>query len=191
MQRISSISLFVLAAFVVLLSAACDPDNCPDGLIPIDPDDNTAPDVYWQINSVTMTPSGPASSLTLLNEFENTYEMSVNELVTVFLVAEDNESGVRTIDITGNFGFTCEQAGGNIFIADGVFPGNPINFTSSNTCGTPEGAYQATIIDASDFCSGNGESFLGAVYGFDGIAENNASDLRLTRLVVNVNPLEI
>jgi hypothetical protein len=191
MQRISSFMLLALAAFVVFLSASCDPVDCPDGLIPIDDTDATAPEVYWRVTAFTMTPDGPISSITMLNEFENTYEMGTNELVTVFLIAEDNESGVLSINVTGGFGFTCQQDGGGVFIADGIVPGNQINFTNSMTCGTPEGAYQVIEIDGADLCSGPDLSFVNGVYGFDGISENNANDLRLTRLVINVNPHEL
>lgn len=191
MQRISSFSLFVLAAFIVLLSASCDPDDCPDGFIGIDPADASGADVHWRITSFVSTPSGPTSSIVILDEFENTYTVGENELVTVFLVATDNESGIRTIDVTGGFGFSCEEDNGSIILGSGVFPSNPFSFGGSMTCGAPEAAYQVTEFTGSDFCAGPDRTFRGATYGLDGIAENNVDILSLTRLTINVNADEL
>lgn len=191
MQRIPSFVLLVLATFVVFLSAACDPEDCPDGSIVIDPDASSGAYVHWQITSSIDTPLGPAPSVVILDDFESTYTVRENESVTVVLIATDNECGIHSVDVTGGFGYSCQEGNGSIIFGSGTFPSNPINYIGSMTCGLPEAAYQVTEFTGSDFCSGPNRTFRGATYSLDGIAQNNLGVLSIIRLTINVNPTEL
>lgn len=191
MLRTHSFALFLLAMLVVFLSASCDPDDCPDGFISINPSDTSGAEMEWRITSFVNTPTGPASSIVILDDVENTYTVGENELVTVFLIATDNQSGIRSINVTGGFGFSCQEDDESIVLGSGTFPGNPFTYGGSMTCGAAEGAYQVTEFTGSEFCSGIDLTFRSASFAFEGIAENNVDIFSLTRLTINVNPSEL
>lgn len=50
MFRFQQLCLVIVAGFILFLSAACDPALCGDTLIPIDFDDVTKPELYWEVD---------------------------------------------------------------------------------------------------------------------------------------------
>lgn len=116
--------------------------------------------------------------------------MSPNTEMTITLKATDPESGINEMDVTGGFGYFCSVAGGGNTIAlDGVFPGNPITFTSNATCATESGSFTDIVIDGPNLCTGMFSELGSGGYGLTGYAENEAG--LTTTITLNVSILDL
>jgi|GEM_PF-1942920 hypothetical protein len=182
--------LTTFAFFLVLLSCACDPCGGEQGAIAIDFSDRTAPDLYWQIVTRTNTSSGPISSLSLVTDPDYSMTMTKNDVVEVTLFAEDNESGIKWLDIQGGFGYTCSSAGEAIAF-DGIVPGNRVFYDfAEGECALAEGEYPVFIIDGTNLCPGGFPNLLNGGYQLLGSSANSNDFIRqdhtLTINIVNV-----
>jgi len=171
--------LATFAVFLVLLSCACDPCDDQSGTIEIDPADRTAPDLYWQVTTLTNTPDGPISALRLITDPNTNITMTPNDFVEVTLFAEDNESGVKRMNVQGGFGYTCARPDGAIALS-GIIPGdNPAFFNlAEGVCGFAEAAYPSFIIDGANLCVPDHPNLVSGGYQFLGSALNNNDLIR-------------
>lgn len=176
----------LMACFLVLLSCACDPCDGEPGAIEIDGTDRSAPELYWQIVTLTTTPDGPISSLFIVTEPDFTYVVTKNDVVTVTLFAEDNQSGVKWMDIQGGFGYTCGNANGAI-IFDGIIPGNQVFYDlDGGDCALAEGEYPEFTIDGTNLCTGTFPVLTSGGYELNGAASNSNGLVSANRLTINV-----
>jgi hypothetical protein len=190
MTNPSTSILTTFAFLLVVLSCACDPCDGNPGTIAIDVSDRTAPDLYWQIVTSTTTPSGPISSLILVTDPNYSLTMTPNDVVEVTLMGEDNESGIKWLNLQGGFGYTCSGTGQAIAF-DGIIPGNRVFYDfAEGECAVAEGEYPVFIIDGTNLCTGNLPNLLSGGYQLIGSAANSNDFIRqnhtLTINVVNV-----
>lgn len=186
MTNHSTSLLAVLACFLVLLSCACDPCD-GEGAIEIDFNDNTAPDLYWQIVTSTTTPSGPISALTLVTDPDYIHTMTSNDIVEITLFGEDNQSGIEWLNIQGGFGYTCSRSDAAIALS-GIVPGNRVFFNfDGSECALAEADYPVFVIDGSNLCVDDYPNLNSGGYELRGSAANSNNIIRQDhRLVVNI-----
>jgi hypothetical protein len=177
----------LLACFLVLFSCACDPCDGEPGAIEIDFSDRTAPDMYWQIVTRTTTPTGPISSLSIVTDPNYSMAMTKNDVVEITLLAEDNESGIKWLNIQGAFGYTCTDANEAI-VFDGIIPGNRVFYDfAEGECALAEGEYPVFIIDGTNLCSGNHPDLTNGGYLLTGSSANSNNIIRQDqRLTINI-----
>ncbi|TXF85995.1 hypothetical protein FUA23_19865 [Neolewinella aurantiaca] len=182
-------STFILATFgflLVLLSCACDPCDDP-GTIEIDYSDRSAPDLYWQIVTRTTTPSGPISAITLVSDPNSSIGITSNDVVEVTLFGEDNQSGMKWLNLQGGFGYLCSAADGAIAL-DGIIPGNRIFFDlAEGECAVAEAEYPVFVVDGSSLCPGNFPGLSNGGYELLGSGANSNDYIRQNfRLLINI-----
>ncbi len=177
--------LYLLGAFLVLLSTACDPCDDP-GTIEIDPSDRSFPELAWEITTRSMTPSGPASSIRFETGDEVSITMTTAEEVDIRLLATDNESGIEWVDLEGGFGITCNNPTGAIAYS-GTIPGGPISYALSEMeCGTAEGDYTVFTIDGTTLCTTEFPALSQGNYIFMGSASNTVGLISGSELSVSI-----
>ncbi|MFT6001203.1 MAG: hypothetical protein ACI81P_003672 [Neolewinella sp.] len=168
----------LMACFLVLLTCACDPCDGEPGAIEIDFSDRTAPDLYWQIVIRTTTPSGPVSSLNLVTDPNYSFAMTQNDVVEITLMAEDNEGGVKWLNVQGGFGYTCTNTD-EALAFDGIVPGNRVFFDfAEGECALAEAEYPVFIIDGTNLCTGNHASLTNGGYLLTGSGANSNDIIR-------------
>lgn len=189
MTNQSNLLLSFLACFLVLLSCACDPCGGEEGVIEVDPSDMTAPDLYWQIVTRTTTPSGPISSISIVDDSNYSLSMTRNDVVEITLLGEDNESGIQWLNLQGGFGYTCARPGAAIAL-DGIVPGNRVFFNfDDGECALAEAAYPVFIIDGTNLCVPDYPTLTNGGYVLTGSGANSnviiRQDYRITVNIVN------
>lgn len=186
MNKPTNSILFLLAAFLVLFSCACDPCDGEPGAIEINPSDRSAPELYWEVVYFTETPDGPISAISIFTEPVLTLSMTANDIVTVTLKAEDNQSGIEWMDIQGGFGYFCNQPGAAIAL-DGIIPGNRVYYDlDEGDCALAEGTYPAFEIDGPMLCTGAYPTLSSGGYQFNGSAANANGLTSQNQLTINV-----
>lgn len=186
MKKQANSFLAVMACFLVFLSCACDPCD-GEGAIEIDFMDNTAPDLYWQIVTRTMTPSGPISSLQVIDDGNLSITMTPNDVVEITLFGEDNESGIEWLNLQGGFGYTCTQLDAAIALS-GLVPGDRNFFDFSDSeCALAEAEYPVFIIDGTNLCVPDFPTLTSGGYQLRGSAANSNSIIRQDYIItVNI-----
>ena len=187
MKKQTNSFLAVMACFLVFLSCACDPCDGEPGAIAIDVADRTAPELYWQVVTRTSTPSGPISSLTLLTDPSASVAMTHNDVVEITLFAEDNESGVKWVDLQGGFGYICGNANGAVAL-DGIIEGDRVFYDfAGGECAIAEAEYPVFIIDGSNLCFPAFPNLSSGGYELLGSSANSNDFIRQNfRLLVNI-----
>jgi hypothetical protein len=181
--------LAFMACFLVLFSCACDPCD-GEGAIEIDVADRTAPELYWQIVTRTTTPSGPISSLSIVDDPDYVLTMTSSDIVEITLVGEDNESGMEWLNLQGGFGYTCSTFGAAISLS-GIVPGNRVFFNfAEGECALAEAEYPVYIIDGSNLCPNDYPILNSGGYQLRGSGANAniiiRQDYRITVNIANV-----
>jgi len=191
MKAYSNSILSLLGAFLVLLSFACDPCEDNPGTVRVDVNDATGPVLVWQVVTFANTSSGPISSLQLITDLNATISINTNERAEIRLMAQDDESGITSMDIQGGFGYQCANANQAV-IFDGVIPGERIFFPiAESVCATVEASYPDFIIDATSLCSGAYPNLANGGYQFIGDASNANDIFNQSTLTVNIFPATI
>jgi len=148
---------------------------CNDpAIVKIPASDGSAPILHWEVTVLTQTPAGPISSLTQHANPTNNLTVHTTDEVGVYLVATDNESGVKKIGTQGGFSYTCTSPGPggvlNAAIIDGFLPKQEVIFSDLTTCGLKQWKIKRECLNVSFSCNSGTISNRSA--GMTGTAEN-------------------
>ena len=179
---------FVLALSAVVLLPACSPGSaCGDpALVTIPAADDSAPELTWMVTQASETPEGPISSIGPYTGAEVTINVKPTDEVKVYLVARDEQSGVKQVSSSGGFGQTCTSASGAI-AASGILPGYSQDLSFLTVCGMIEWRLPELTIETGMACvAGSTLTQLG--FGLTGTAENNKGGTATSVLTINVIP---
>lgn len=176
-----------LALFLVLLQS-CKP-CCNDPLIVKVPDsDATLPSLRWEVAVMSQTLSGPVSSMTMYSDPVTNITVKTTDKVDVYLIAVDNESGIKKMSMKGGFGYTCiPQGGGTALAVDGIVPEQSMDFSPLTTCGIKEWKLSIAPLNVALSCPNSG-LLSGGMIGITGSGENfkgGVSGLTLNVSVTN------
>jgi len=116
--------LFLLLGVNVVMAWGCKPCNsCDDPkLVKVPAVDTSAPAFHWEMSQAVQHSNGTAtSSISIVPEGTTVINSSAADSVTttVYLAANDPESGVQCIHIKGGFGFTCMNSDSLAIAIDG------------------------------------------------------------------------
>jgi hypothetical protein len=180
--------IFLLAFSSLLFFAACDPGTtCGDpALVTIPAADDSAPELTWMITQASVTPDGPISSIGPYSGAEVTINVKPTDDVKVYLVARDEQSGVKQVSMSGGFGQTCTSPSGAI-AASGILPSYSQDLSFLTVCGIIEWRLPEINIETGMACvAGSTLTQLG--FGLTGVAENNKGGTATSVLTINVIP---
>jgi len=173
--------------FLLLALFSCDPEKCRDGQLLIDFGDNTPPVPFFEVTTLSMTPSGPVSSIAWYDDAINSIKMSANDKVTIRFKGKDTESGIGQISQSGGFGYTCENGGGLMIALSGIVPAQDITIVNDPiTCGEVEVGLFNYIIDGPNLCPVNFAELLSGGYAITGEVTNNAGLDASSQLMITI-----
>lgn len=121
---------------------------------------------------MSQTPSGPISSITMYADPVTNISVKTTDQVNVFLIARDDESALKKMNMKGGFGYTCIPPGGGTAIAvDGFVPEQYMDFSVLTDCGLKEWKLSITPLNVALGCPNN-SSLSNAMIGITGTGEN-------------------
>ncbi|MCW5922266.1 MAG: hypothetical protein KIS77_07985 [Saprospiraceae bacterium] len=181
-----ALTVLICLPFCALLFQACQ-NCCTDPLVvKIPNNDATPPSLRWEVAVLSQTPSGPISSMNMYTEAVTNISVKTTDKVDVYLVARDDESGIKKASMKGGFGYTCIPPGGGTAIAvDGFVPERSMDFSMLTTCGLKEWKIALEALNVSLSCPNNG-ALSGAMIGITGNGENFKGGTSSLTLNVNV-----
>ena len=174
------------AVIIALLFSAC---HCTDpGMVAPNEADESFPVGSWVVTSASSDENGNLiSSLTTYSEEINNISVNINNKITVSLMARDEQSGIKHLEMQGGFGYTCSDLSGtasNVF--DGIIPLTSKDLALESGCAKTE-AYLDAVELISETCELPFVLTEGG-YSFTGIVHNHAGLEILTRLNINLAP---
>ena len=110
----SFLKSFPLLALAASWTMGCTPSCGDPALVAIPAADATAPTGKWMVSVLTVTPSGPISSMTPYEDPSNTLSVKTTDEVTVQWVVTDEESGIKTTSMEGSWVQACSTPSGPI-----------------------------------------------------------------------------
>jgi hypothetical protein len=178
----------LLGPGALLLFAACDPGNtCGDpALVAIPATDDSEPELTWMITQASVTPDGPISSIGPYTGAEVTITAKPTDEVKVYLIARDEQSGIKQVSMTGGFGQTCTSGSGAI-AASGILPEQSQDLSFLTVCGMIEWRLPEIPIEVGMPCVA-GNTLAQLSFGLTGTAENNKGGTVSSRLTITVTP---
>ncbi|MCS7036669.1 MAG: hypothetical protein RMJ33_01715 [Saprospiraceae bacterium] len=147
--------------------------------------DASAPELIWMITRATGGGT-PTSSIAPYSGESISITVSKTETVKVFLMARDEQSGVKRVKSTGGFGQKCSSSGTAIFY-DGILSEYSQNLTFIRKCGVIEWMLPEYTVDTQRGCP-VGLNMTELVYAFRGVAENNKGISDTSNLLISVRP---
>ncbi len=186
--RFLSLSLSIASA---LLFTACDPastSTCGDpALVAIPAEaDPTAPELTWMVTQASETPSGPISSLAPYTGANVSITAKPTDQVKVYLIAKDEESGVRRVRMSGGFGQTC-TTGSSALAASGIIPEMSQDLSFLTVCGMIQWQLPEIPIEVGMACA-TGYTLSELGFAITGTAENNKGGESTSTLTITVAP---
>lgn len=182
-------SLLLFAACLTLFLPAfqaCRPCCTDPEIVKVPNADATPPTLRWEVSVLTQTPNGPISSMTMYSDPVTNINVKKTDEVNVHLVARDEESGVKKMNMEGGFGFTCMPAGGGQGLSlHGVTPKRSVDFNKLTTCGLKEWKLSIEALQLS-YCPNNlvinsgGINIAGSGENFKGGISNLALNINVT-----------
>lgn len=180
-------NLFLLGLALCALSfQACKPCCTDPEIVKIPDADATPPVLRWEVSVLSQTPAGPISSMTMYSDAVTNISVKKTDEVNVYLVARDEESGVKKMNMEGGFGFTCMPAGGgNGLSLHGITPKRSVDFNKLMTCGLKEWKLSIEALQLS-YCpnnlviSGGGINITGTGENFKGGTSNLTLNINVT-----------
>jgi len=173
MKHLPFLSVICLALFAQFFQS-CKPCCTDPEIAKIPNADATPPALRWEVSVLTQTESGPISSMTMYTDLVTNISVKKTDEVNVYLVARDEESGVKKMNMKGNFAYTCLPPGGGIGLSvHGFVPEQSVDFNKLTTCGLKEWKLSIedlelshcpsamNIVGAGINITGNGENFKG------------------------------
>jgi hypothetical protein len=112
--------------------------------------------------------------------------VSRTETVRVFLMARDEQSGIKQVRSTCGFGQSCSSGNAAIFY-DGILPEYAQSPTRMRECGVVEWSLPEYNIDTQRGCP-PGTNLTELIYALTGTAENNKGGPATSNLVIFVVP---
>jgi hypothetical protein len=178
--------LFLLCFALCALSfQACKPCCQDPEIVKIPAADVTPPALRWEVSVLTQTPTGPISSMTMYSDPVTNITVKKTDEVNVHLVARDEESGVKKMNMEGNFAFTCMPAGGGQGLSlHGITPKRAVDFNKLTTCGLKEWKLSIEALQLS-YCPNN-LLISGGGIGITGTGENFKGGTSSLTLNINV-----
>jgi hypothetical protein len=142
-------------ALLILSFNACKPCCTDPEIVKIPANDATPPVLRWEVSVLTQTDDGPISSMTMYTDPVTNISVKKTDEVNVYLVARDEESGVKKMNMEGNFAFTCMPAGGGQGLSlHGFTPKRSVDFNKLTTCGLKEWKLSIEALQLS-YCPNN------------------------------------
>lgn len=136
---------------------------------------------------MSLTPTGPVSSMTMYSDPVTNIAVKTTDKVDIYLIAADNESGVKKISMKGGFGYTCIPAGGGTALAvDGFIPEQSMDFSPLTTCGIKEWKLSIAPLNVALSCPNSGLLSGGSI-GITGSGENFKGGVSSLTLNVSVS----
>lgn len=180
---LSVICLLLLAPFFQSCKPCCtDPE-----ITKVPANDATPPALRWEVSVLTQTNTGPISSITMYTDPVTNISVKKTDEVNVYLVARDEESGVKKMKIEGGFAYTClPPGGGNGLSLHGFVPERSVDFNKLTTCGLKEWRLSIENLELSR-CPNN-MNIAGAGINITGSSENFKGGT--SNLMLNINVTE-
>jgi hypothetical protein len=180
--------VILVATLLALALAACDPGPaCDDpALVAIPGADDTPPLLTWMVTQASETPDGPISSIGPYTGDNITLNVKPTDQVKVYLVARDEESGVKQVNMSGGFGQTCQTPGGAI-AASGILPNLSQDLGFLTVCGIIEWRLPDIDIDVGMSCVPDNGVLTQLGFGLNGSAENHKGGTATSTLQIVVD----
>lgn len=176
----------LLGSSALFLMNACRSRCCEDpGLVRIPSSDASAPELIWMITRAT-SGATPTSSIAPYSGENISITVRRTETVRVFLMARDEQSGIRRVRSTCGFGQSCLSSNGVIFY-DGLLPEYAQSPTLMRECGVVEWSLPEYNIDTQRGCP-PGMNLAELTYALTGTAENNKGGTATSNLLISVVP---
>ncbi len=158
--------------------------NCCEepGMVEVPSTDATPPQLSWMVTRST----GTASSIAPYSGREITVRVSREEAVKVYLLARDEQSGIRRVSSTGGGGWTCSTSGAAL-IFDLILPTYSQSLSFVRRCSVVEWSLPEYSIETDKSCS-PGYTLRELRYGLRGTAENAKGGRDTSFLDIIVEP---
>jgi len=167
----------------VLLCTACPCDD--PALVEIPDSDASGPILTWYVTEQTSSGAGLASSMNMYTDPVNNINVPRNATITVQLVSEDQQSGVKRIATSGGFEFTC--SGTPIGISShGFLAEVSLDMSSLTVCGLRRLKLNEQFMDVGMPCPSAEYSFANLQFNINGEAINNVDIQSISVLRLNV-----
>ncbi|MBK6949262.1 MAG: hypothetical protein IPH16_15450 [Haliscomenobacter sp.] len=162
----------------------CTPSCGDPALVAIPAADATAPTGKWMVSVLTITPSGPISSMTPYEDPSNTLTVKTTDEVTVQWVASDEESGIKTTSMEGSWVQACNTSSGPIS-ATALVPKVEQDLSFLTVCALKSWSLPRTEINVNFPCPPPG-TLTDASYTFTGKASNMKGGGAMSVLKINI-----
>lgn len=183
-----TLSVFlVLGLPALLLLNACRSSSCEDaGLVKIPSSDASAPELIWMVTRVAGGAT-PTSSVTPYSGADTTIVVKKGETVKVFLMARDEQSGIKQVKSTGDFTQIC-LSGNSVTSESGSLAEHSQNPTFIGRCVVVEWSLPEYDINTRYNSCPPWINFSDLIYFLRGTAENNKGGTATSNLLISVVP---